>query len=63
VEIGFQHYDVQSFPFESFEDVWFYALMMLLGISRLLEKNANRFKSSSVPTTDVDFKSAQTQTE
>ena len=21
VEIGFQHYDVQSFPFESFEDV------------------------------------------
>jgi len=38
VEIGFQHYDVQSFPFESFEDVWFYALMMLSGISRLLEK-------------------------
>lgn len=42
--------------------VWFYALMMLSGISRLLEKNANRHKSSSVPTADVDFKSAQTQT-
>ncbi len=42
--------------------VWFYAMMMLLGISRILEENANRFKSSSVPTAAVDFKSAQTQT-
>lgn len=35
---------------------------MLLWISRILEKGTNRFKSSSVPTADVDFKSAQTQT-